>query len=43
MDEGRRDVAVDEVVGEEAPTGQWSGGGRRKVRFHGWSREVLAA
>ena len=23
VDEGRRPVAVDDVVGEEAPTGQW--------------------
>ena len=41
--EGRRAVAMDYIVMEEAPVGQRWGGGRRRVGFHGWSREVMAA
>mgnify|MGYP007020397398 CR=1 FL=1 len=43
MDEGRRGVAVDDVVGEEVPARQRWGDGRRRVGFRGWSREVMAA
>ena len=43
VDEGRRAVAMDDDIGEEAPAGQWWGGRRRRVRFRGWSREVMAA
>ena len=43
VDEGRRAVAVDDVVGEEAPAGQRLRGGRRRVGFRSWSREVMAA
>ena len=40
VDEGRRAVAVDEVVREESPAGRWSGGQRRSVGFRGfwWPR-----
>ena len=40
MDEGRRAVAVDDVVGEETSAGRRSGGRRRSVGFHGfwWPR-----
>ena len=43
VDEGRRAVAVDDVAGEEAPAGQRWRGQRRRVGFHGWSGEVMAA
>jgi hypothetical protein len=43
VDEGRRAVAVDDVVGEEALAGQRWGGGQRRVGFHSWSREVMVA
>jgi hypothetical protein len=43
VDEGRRAVAVDDVVGEEAPAGPQWGGGRRRVGFRGWSKEVMVA
>ena len=35
VDEGRRAVAVDDVVGEESPAGRRSGGRRRSVGFGG--------
>ena len=38
VDEGRRAVAVDDVVGEEFPAGRRSGGRRRSVGFRGFSR-----
>ena len=38
VDEGRRAVAVDDVVGEESPAGRRSGGRRRSVRFRGFWR-----
>ena len=41
VDEGRRAVAVDGIIGEEALAGQCRGGGRRSVGFQGWSREVM--
>ena len=34
VDEGRRAIAVDDVVGEESPAGRRSGGRRRSVGFH---------
>ena len=34
VDEGRRAVVVDDVVGEESPAGRRSGGRRRSVGFH---------
>ena len=43
VDEGRRAVAVDNVVREEAPAGQQRGGGQRRVGFRSWSGEVMAA
>ena len=33
VDERRRAVAVDDVVGEESPAGRWSGGRQRSVGF----------
>ena len=36
VDEGRRAVAVDDVVGEESPDGQQSGGRWRSVGFSGF-------
>ena len=36
VDEGRRAVAVDDVVGEESPAGRRSGGRRRSVGFRGF-------
>ena len=38
VDEGRRAVAVDDVVGEESPAGRRSGGRRRSVGFRGFWR-----
>ena len=38
VDEGRRAVAVDDVVGEESPAGWRSGGRRRSVGFRGFWR-----
>ena len=38
VDEGRRVVAVDEVVGEESPAGRRSGGRPRSVGFRGFWR-----
>jgi hypothetical protein len=35
VDEGRRAVAVDDVVGEEAPVGWWT---EESVGLHGFSR-----
>ena len=35
VEEGRRAVAVDDVVGEESPAGRRSGGRRRSVGFRG--------
>ena len=35
VDEGRRAVAVDDVVGEESPAGRRSGGRRRSMDFRG--------
>ena len=43
VDEGRRAIAVDDAVGEEAPARQRRRGGRRRVGFRGWSGEVMAA
>ena len=36
VDEGRRAVAVDDVVGEESPAGRRSGGRWRSVGFRGF-------
>jgi len=36
VDEGRRAVAVDDVVREESPARRRSGGRRRSVGFHGF-------
>ena len=36
VDEGRRAVVVDDVVGEESPAGRRSGGRRRSVGFRGF-------
>ena len=38
VDEGRRAVAVDDVVEEESPAGRRSGGRRRSVGFRGFWR-----
>ena len=38
VDEGRRAVAVDDVVREESPAGRRSGGRGRSVRFRGFWR-----
>ena len=40
MEEGRRGVDVDDIVGEEAPAGWRTEQG---VGFHCWSEEVMAA
>ena len=40
VDEGRRRVAVDDIIGEEAPAGWRTEQG---VGFRSWSGEVIAA
>ena len=42
VDEGRRAVAVDDVVGEESPAGRRPGGRRRSLVFHGFWRPSVS-